>query len=474
MTNRIIIGRNEERQALAEMEAANGADMLAITGRRRVGKTYLVRTYFGRRLHFEFSGVLNADNGQQLQGFSIALTRFSGKRKAMAVPGNWMDAFHALTEYLDSLKKEKKLVVFIDELPWLDTHKSKFLPALDWFWNSWAVKKNILVIICGSAASWMANKIINNKGGLHNRVTRRIHLKPFTLSETEAFLKHNGVTLSRYHILQLYMTLGGVPHYLKEVKKGQSAAQNISRICFEKNGLLVNEFQNLYHALYKNADQHIRIIKALASKQKGLSRSEILKATKLKDGGTFGKFLEELEQADFIASYQPFGRVKKDMLYRLIDEYSLFYLKFMYNRKNINWMQLAALPVYKSWSGYAFENVCSKHINKIKAALGIAAVYTEEYSFLSKGSNANDGAQIDLLIDRNDNAINICEVKCYDTPFTISKTYAADLKRKLMVFQEKTQTKKSLFVILIAAYGIVPNTYSNEILQQVITMESLF
>jgi uncharacterized protein len=274
---RVIIGREEEQKNLAEAVAATGADMLAITGRRRVGKTYLVRTFFEDQLHFEFSGILNADNEQQLQSFAFALAKKTGAKTPKEVPGNWMDALQQLATYLDKLKS-KKLIVFFDELPWLDTHKSKFLPAFDWFWNSWAANKNILVIICGSAASWMMSKIINNRGGLHNRVTRRIHLQPFTLTETESYLKHTGVILSRYHILQLYMALGGIPHYLKEIKKGQSATQNINRICFEKNGLLVNEFDNLYNALFANAKQHISVIQALASKQKGLTRSEILTA----------------------------------------------------------------------------------------------------------------------------------------------------------------------------------------------------
>lgn len=473
LMKKIIIGREEEQKMLAEIALANAADMLAITGRRRVGKTYLIKTFFENHMHFEFSGILNAGTDQQLQSFAIALAKQSKKRVSKNVPKNWMEAFHQLANYLDSLNT-KKLVVFIDELPWLDAHKAKFLPALDWFWNSWASTKNILLIICGSAASWMASKVINNRGGLHNRVTKRMHLQPFNLTETEAYLKYNGITLSRYHILQLYMALGGIPHYLKEIKKGQSAAQNISRICFEKNGLLINEFDNLYNALFVNARQHVSIIQALAAKQKGLSRKELLAATKLKDGGSFSKLLAELEQSDFIVAYAPFDKIKKETLYRLIDEYSLFYLKFIRNKKNINWLQLSATASYKSWSGYAFENVCMKHIQKIKIALGIASVYTEQYSFAYKGNATNDGTQIDLLIDRNDNVINICEAKFYDKPFSITKAYADELRKKMMIFQEKTKTKKSLFITVISTYGIVENMHSVGFVQQEITMDNLF
>lgn len=472
--DKIIIGRQEEQEILADIAASNAADMLAITGRRRVGKTYLIKTYFLNRIHFEFSGILNSDKEQQLQSFAIALAGKTAGKPAMPVPKNWMEAFHQLTNYLDRLKSKKKLIVFIDELPWLDSHKSKFLPALDWFWNSWAVNRNILVIICGSAASWMTSKIINNRGGLHNRVTKRIHLDPFSLTETEAYLHFLGVQISRYHIVQLYMALGGIPHYLKEIKKGQSAAQNINRICFEKKGLLVYEFENLYNALFVNARQHTSIIQALASKQKGLSRAEILAATKLKDGGSFSKLLNELEQSDFIKAYYPFDKIKKETLYRLVDEYSLFYLKFMRNKKNVNWQQLAATATYKAWSGYAFENICMKHIDKIKKALGIASVYTESSSFFYKGGATTGGAQIDLLIDRNDGIINICDAKFYDKAFTVTKSYAEDLRNKMLVFQEKTKTKKTLFITIISTYGVMQNVHSIGFVQQQVTIENLF
>ena len=471
---KVIIGRKEEQQILMDIHQAEGADMLAITGRRRVGKTYLVRTFFSDSISFELNGILNATLQQQLQNFDIALNRSFKTRSKKTATTNWLQAFEHLSQELDKLRTRKKLIVFIDELPWLDTHRSGFLSAFDWFWNSWAAKKNILVIICGSASSWMTSKIINNRGGLHNRVTKIMHLQPFSLSETEAFLKYKNVNLSRYQVLHLYMALGGVPHYLKEVKKGQSATQNIHRICFEKNGLLVNEFDNLYNALFVNARQHISIIQALSSKNKGLSRAEILAATKFTDGGSFTRLLVELEQSDFISSFLPFNKVKKETLYRLTDEYSLFYLKFMRNKKNVNWLQLGATQTYKTWSGYAFENVCYKHINKIKEALGITAVYTEVSSIFYKGDSKGKGAQIDLLIDRQDKVINVCEAKFYDKPFLISKSYVAELQNKLQVFQNKTGTRKTLFLTLITPYGIEKNQHSIGFVQQEVTAENLF
>lgn len=471
---KIIIGRQEEQAILADIYNSKGADMLAITGRRRVGKTFLIRTYFHNKIHFELNGILHATLAQQLQHFDMAFAKSKPSNPKPLPTLNWLNAFEQLAKYLDGLHTKKKLLIFIDELPWLYTHRSGFLAAFDWFWNSWASRKNILVIICGSASSWMTSKIINNRGGLHNRVTKRLHLKPFTLTETAAFLQHKQVKLSQYQILSLYMALGGIPHYLKEVKKGQSAAQNIHSICFAHNGLLVNEFDNLYHALFNNAKQHMSIVLALASKNKGMSRAELLEATGFSDGGSFTQLLSALEQSDFISANAPFNKVKKETLYRLTDEYSLFYIRFMRNKKNVNWLQLSALPTYKSWSGYAFENICIKHIDALKQALGISNVYTELSSLYFKGNNTQKGAQIDLLIDRKDQVINICEAKFTDKPFVISRTYAAELQQKLAVFQQRTGTRKTLFLTMITPFGLLQNQYSIGLVQQDITAENLF
>ena len=469
-----IIGRAHEQQLLSAICASKDSDLLAITGRRRIGKTYLIRTYFQQQLHFEFSGVINAGWETQLQNFDYALRRHEKPSAKRSKPANWLEAFHQLTVYLDTIKTSEKKIVFIDEFPWLDTHKSNFLSAFDWFWNTWAVRKNILVIICGSATSWMIQKIINHRGGLHNRVTKRIHLEPFTLGETEHYLQQHNIRLNRYQITTLYMVFGGVPHYLNEIVSGESAMQTIQRVCFDKKGLLVNEFDNLYRALFIQADNHIEVVKALAKKRIGLSRKELLATSKLKDGGTFSKVLEELEWSGFIESYAPFGKIKKDKLFRLTDEFSLFYLTFMFQKKNVNWQQLAASSVWKSWSGYTFESICMKHLPQLKKALGIASVYTEYSSFISKGKLSAKGAQIDLLIDRNDQVINLCEMKFTDQPFIITKAYAAQLREKKAVFMNETGTKKAVFPTFITSFGVVSNEHSIGLMQQHVSLDDLF
>jgi len=367
-------------------------------------------------------------------------------------------------------------VVFFDEVPWMATHKSGFLKGLSYFWNSWAVRQNIVVVLCGSAASWMIHKILRNKGGLHNRVTRRIRLQSFTLAETKNYLESRAVYFDNYQLLQLYMVMGGIPHYLKELKAGRSATQNINRICFSEDGLLRDEFLSLYPALFQHSDYHIAIIRALATKQSGMNRKEILAGAKLPDGGRVTRVLDELMQSGFIATYPPYGKRKKGQVFRLQDEYSLFYLRFI--EKNLQnpptWTSMSLTQAYKIWCGYAYENICLKHIINIKKALEINGVYTMTSSFLKTGEKGQEGTQIDLVIDRNDHVINLCEVKFYNVAFTITKDYAAKLREKIRIFQESTNTKKQIHLVLITTFGLKPNKHSLGLVSTAIGMDVFF
>ena len=477
MTNKLI-GREREQAILQQAIQSDESEMVAIIGRRRVGKTFLIRSVYGDKIDIEFTGVQNATRNEQLASFHFLITRYAKDSTAIKPPKNWLEAFHQLITVLDKKRKpKKKIILFFDELPWLATKKSGFLKALGFFWNNWASKNNVILIICGSAASWMIQKVVKDRGGLHNRITKRINLKPFTLAETEVFLKSKKVKLNRYHILLIYMIMGGIPHYLKEIKAGKSAIQNIDDICFSEEGLLADEFTNLYPALFEHSDTHIAVIRALSTKWKGLTRADIIKVGKLKDGGGITKVLEELKHSGFLSDYYPFGKKSKDKLYRLTDEYSLFYLHFIEQQKrNVKdaWKALSQTATFRAWSGYAFESLCLKHIGKIKNALEIGGIYSEESSFIFRGNDSLDGIQIDLLIDRNDQVINLCEMKFQRTPFNITKAYASQLSKKIAVFSEVSKTKKQVFLTMITAYGITENDYSQALIDNDLTMDILF
>ncbi|MBL7794041.1 MAG: ATP-binding protein [Saprospiraceae bacterium] len=472
-----LVGRLEEKKILENALQSPKAEMVSIIGRRRVGKTFLVKSVYSDKIDFEITGIQHATRQEQLRNFMLQISKYSGGSFPLTEPKDWLGAFYLLSKFLELKRKSGKMIIFLDELPWLATHKSGFLKGLGWFWNSWATDRHIVVVICGSAASWMIKNVVHNKGGLHNRITKRINLRPFNLAETEHFFKTKKLNFDRYQILHCYMAMGGVPHYLDEIEPGKSAAQNIDAICFSENGLLWDEFPKLYASLFENSEAHVRVIRALAGKHKGLTRKEIVENSRLPEGGGASTVIEELLHSGFISVYQPFGKKKKDSLYRLTDEYSLFYLQFMENNRQEGpgvWQQLSKTQAYAAWAGYAFENICLKHIPQIKKALGISGVYSTYSSFLKKGSDEEEGIQFDLLIDRNDHVINICEIKFYAAEFTIDKSMAMNYRNKIATFRETTHTRKQVFLTMITTFGVKNNQHSSGLVDAELTMDDLF
>lgn len=332
-------------------------------------------------------------------------------------------------------------------------------------------------MICGSAASWMIQKVVRNRGGLHNRITKRLRLLPFTLAETAEYLTSRSINLDHYQIAQLYMAVGGVPHYLKEIQAGQSTAQNVDRMCFTKGGTMVEEFVNLYESLFDQADRHIAIVKALGAKPSGLTRKQIIEACNLKTGGTASLLLEELTESGFISAYLPYEKNVRDSIYKLSDEFSCFYLKYMENTRATGegtWLKLSATQTWKSWSGMAFESVCLKHISQIKYALGISGVYTEDSIWRYVPGKGDPGVQIDLLIDRADNCISLCEMKFSSSEFIIDKSYAEILRNKQQVFRTKTRYSKTIFTVMVTTFSTKDNIYKTGLIQNDVVLADLF
>lgn len=458
-----LLGRKKECQFLTEVIESKKAEFIAIYGRRRVGKTFLINEFFQKKgVYFELTGRKRATRSAQLYNFMTVFSDVFQQGDLITIPKNWDEAFHLLRCKIDALDSEKKVILFLDELPWLSSKKSGFLEALDLFWNRYMSRKsNVIVIVCGSAAEWMIKKVVSNKSGLHNRLTRpSINLKPFNLQETEEYLIARGVCLDRKQLVDLYMVLGGVAYYLDLVPRGKSSTEIISALFFAEEAPLLREFDNLFHSLYDKADKHIQIIKALSQTVQGLTQGELFHQVKaLSVGGSSVSILEELEHCGFISLLPEFGKKKKDTRYRLTDPFALFYLKWVEGVRKTPEFYFARKKDsqgYRTWAGYAFENLCFQHYPQILSSLGLSVV-AELYSswrFVPSRHSEEKGAQIDLVIDRADACINLCEIKFYSDEFAIDKEYAKILQAKKSCFKEKTKTRKTVFLTLITPYGV--------------------
>ncbi|MBP3827798.1 MAG: ATP-binding protein [Prevotella sp.] len=468
-----MIGREREIHLLKEYLDTEKSEFIAVYGRRRVGKTYLVRHIIGRRACFSLTGMENADMGEQLLNFYFTLRRVYPKA---VKPGSWIEAFDELQSYLESLPEGTR-IIFIDELPWLDTVRSSFIAALEHFWNAWADARNdIKLIVCGSSTSWMTDNIINNRGGLHNRRTHQLYIAPFTLEESQRYFKAYGFGYRRKEISDCYMVMGGVAYYYSLMSPKESVAQNIDRLFFSANGELKGEFDNLYRSLFKKAGDHISIVTALATKGKGLTRKQILEQTKLNNNKKFSTTLDELEKCGFIRSYVPFGETKRDILFQLTDAFTLFHFHYgMANKYQDEtfWTSSLNSPRYNAWSGVSFEMLCLNHIPQIKRVLGISGVQSRTCCWRSKPEDGRKGAQIDLLIDRADQTVNLCEMKYYRTEYELTKSDSDDLDNKLNRFLEQSKTRKSLMLTMITSFGVKSNRYSG-IIQRQVTLDDLF
>ena len=478
-----MIGRKEEKRYLLSLLEEEDSQFVAVFGRRRIGKTYLVRETFDHRFTFQHTGVSNnqIEPGKRKE---VQLEKFSESLKEYGYDpcgkiATWNDAFNALKEVIKA-SNDKKKVIFIDELSWMDSNNSGLISALESFWNGWATaraEKDIILIVCASATYWMIQNIVNAKGGLHNRLTGQIFLKPFTLHECEEYLQSRKIIFNRHQILQCYMIMGGVPYYWSLLKKGKSLAQNIDEIFFSETAFLSNEYENLYSALFNMPGQYLKIVEALCAANKGITREELCRMTKISSSGDLTRKLTELENCGFIRKYVPFGYTKKRCMYQLIDNYTLFYHKFIKNKvyNDDYWKEKVNSPEVRAWSGVAFERVCLQHIPQIKKALGISGVYTEVNSWQCSRDDEKgiQGSQIDLLIVRKDQVINMCEMKYSETDYVVDAQFDRDQRRKISDLIKSTGTKYAIHPTLITTYGVSENAYSGE-LQSIITVEDLF
>ena len=470
----ILVGRKGEINRLKSIMESNEAEFVVVYGRRRVGKTFLVNTFFNDSYTFKLTGLAQKNKSEQLANFASALNRYGNKKYTK--PRTWFEAFESLRNLLENAKTVGKRIIFIDELPWIDTQGSNLVSALEHFWNDWAATQNdIVLIVCGSATSWITRKILKNRGGLHNRVTQKIFVRPFTLAECKEYLTSRGIVLENKDIAECYMIMGGIPFYLKQLRRGASLAQNIDEMFFLERCSLDGEFEALYASLFDNADYYIKIVEALSTKNKGLTREEIIKTANLENNGHLSEILQNLIDCDFVRCYKGFGNKVKQSIFQLIDPFTLFYYKFIKKNGGTGkafWQFQQGTHQHSVWAGLAFEQLCLNHHHQIERALGISGVMTNCFSWISP-SDADEKVQIDLIINRADNVTDICEMKYYDGEFVTAKAEYERLLRRQRVFKQYNKIKNTVHLVLITTDGLKQNTYSS-VFQNIITINDLF
>lgn len=482
-----ILARNNEIKILEQFLDSNKSELMAVYGRRRVGKTYLIKNFFPEKdcKFFYVTGIEKGSYKVQRENFCRRLSEVFYNNAPLETPKDWHSVFALLNNTMKQLGNEKKIVIFFDEFPWMVTQKSQLLSVLEYYWNEyWSNQSNIKLIVCGSLASWIIKNLIHATGGLYQRVTYRLKIEPFKLNQAKEFLLGKGISLTNRQLTSLYMAFGGIPLYLEQAQKGLSADQIIDKTCFNVNGLLFDELKELFKSLFKDADIYIKITKEIAKYRHGISKDEIAKKLKITRGGRLSERLEELVDTGFIISFVPYQNVQRGEYFKIIDEYTLFYFNWIaQNTKSIKllekpsgyWMELTKTGTYQSWKGYAFESICYKHISNIQAALSLSPstlAYSWRYS--AKRNKNDQGVQIDLLFERKDDAITLCEIKFTDSPYVIDKKYASVLETKKSVFVERTATKKQIFLSIISANGLVKNKYSTELVDSIVTLDDLF
>lgn len=469
-----IIGRKKEIKELTDYYNSGRPEFIAVYGRRRIGKTFLIRNTFRERLSFDMTGSIDGSAETQLTNFGYALRDLGNNDNKM--PKSWSEAFNTLKYIIRQKLNGNRIILFIDELPCLDTPKSGFRQAFEHFWNSWAGNQSeIMLIVCGSATSWMIDNLIDSHGGLHNRITHEIHLSPFSLGETEEMLQNNGFTWPRLSILQIYSILGGVPYYLNLLDNNLGVEGNVDKLLFSEYGELKREYYRLYSSLFKNSETYMKVIDAIASCKQGITRRNIAEKLNIPSGGTLTKILKELASCEFIRGYKTKEKKikQKEMIYQVTDLYTLFYMTFCQSNSTdpAFWTHIMGKPKQNTWYGLAFERICALHIEQIKRALGIERIHTEYYSWRSKKSVP--AAQIDLLIERDDNLINLCEIKYSQAQYSITKDEEMKIRNRISDFVYETSTNKGIITTMVTTFGLRKNAHS-AIAQAEITMDDLF
>ena len=489
-----IIARKREKQILESVLRSKSSELVCVYGRRRIGKTYLVRNFFescDNVIYFELTGQKQESGEYAPLKYQLANFKYQFERtfdRDIPQPTSWQNAFTVLRKETERFKDStSKLILFFDELPWLCSPRSGFFEALDQAWNTTFERQpNVKVIVCGSAASWMLKKIIHAKAGFSRRITHKIRLTLFSLKETKEYLLFKGFDLSSRSVAEIFMMLGGIPYYLNFMSPHKSIYQNIEDECFDINGRLVDEYAIIFNSLFKNSENHKKVVEYIASKHKGVLLEELTGKFSSLKGGSLSRILDNLVSSSFIKKTPPLYNEAKGTIYRLIDEFVLFHLKWIKpaprsifeSPSTLYFQNRAQSNSFKSWRGFAFERLCLKHEYQIRQSLGIHKILSIPSMVYFYDQQGKRSSQIDLLFERADNVISICEIKHSESEYELTKADVNSLMRKKEDLRRylalKKKTQKDIHIVYVTTNGVYLNKYFHQLQPSVVKLDDLF
>ena len=305
-------------------------------------------------------------------------------------------------------------------------------------------------------------------------ITCQIFLRPFSLKETELFMNDRDFGWSRKQIAEAQMVFGGLPFFFDLLNPDESLTWNINMLCFNQHALLRNESKKLLEATLKKSPVYNRIMERLSHNYYGMPKAQCQEELGIPQG-TFTRAVDDLVKCGYVHESKDNYIKGHPLRLQLVDPFLLFHYNFLSKNAPV---QVKSFEVYKAdtgkyinWRGHAFEVLCLYHIEQIKKALGISGVNTNEYSWIS--SKKEGGAQIDLVIERDDGIANLCEEKFTDTAFSISSEYEEDLLNKIELYKQETKTKHATKLVLISVEGIKGSAHTEHI-TRVLTLDDLF
>ena len=493
-----MIGRKKEIKLLNEICDLEESSLVAIYGRRRIGKTYLVNHMFKKYrqdcLFFEFTGAYDGDKRGQIDNFIDQVYEWFYVEPSFEIK-SWSDAFRFLKRTIDKEIKKRdsneKVIVFLDEVPWIDrSNKGGFLSALGYFWNTWCEpRENVVLILCGSNSSWIRDKILKNaRGSLYQRVTHQISMYPFDLKETKAYLlEQKGFMIDNKTVTDIYMIFGGVAKYLSFLNPNESSAENIDRVFFSIHGSMYREYDELFSSLFADkSDYYKSVIELLCTRRSGFSLSDISKAFNEKLGGKLRLAIAELEECGFIKGLSKYGNSVRGVNYMIVDPYILFHHKWIkgFSRNDIAtlpnnyWLHKSSSQSYAVWSGYAFEIVVMVNIRLYLNAIGRLGFFSGVYHWQHMAKSEDEqGAQIDMVVNYGNNIFDILECKYYNSEYVISKEYAKNIKNKLSMFKKYglySKQKSELRLVFLTSYGVKMNAEAHSLNISRVCLDDLF